>query len=187
MTQPFQEGTAGSSWLSPAITATALLSLLSLAPLACGPSGSEEGRGGPASEDAGASGDSASETGAPHAVEAESWLDEVSVGRAVDPQGAIPAESLGSEFAAGEVVYVSMAVGDAPADAAVHAVFYGAAGDKVAEDEKKVPADARYLYFDSGDTRNWEPGTYRVEVAVDGEVVDEQEITVAEPASVSTP
>lgn len=172
------------SWRSPAVGGgTALLVPLCLAALgllACGPAG-EEGAGGPASEEAGTPTGAAA--GEPGPLGAESWLDDVSIGHAVDPQGAIPAESVGSEFAPGEVVYVSMAVGDAPADAAVHVVFYGAGGEKVAEDEKKVPAEARYLYFDSGDTRNWEPGSYRVEVAVDGEVVGEQEVKLAAPGS----
>lgn len=184
--EPYVERTR-SSWRSPApAAATVLLVPLCLSVLgllACGPAGEEETAGGPAPEEAGAQGEAASETGEPGSLEAGSWLDDVSIGDAVDPQGAIPAGSEGNEFAPGDVVYVSMAVGDAPADAAVHVVFYGAGGEKVAEDEKKVPAEARYLYFDSGDTRNWEPGTYRVEVAVDGDVVDAQEITLAAAAA----
>lgn len=115
----------------------------------------------------------------PGALEAERWLDDLSIGGEVDPRGAIPAEAAREEFAPGETVYVSMAVDDAPADAAVHVAFYDAGGQKVAEDEKKVPAAALYLYFDSGDTANWAPGEYRVEIAVDGEVVDEQALTLS--------
>jgi hypothetical protein len=168
-----------SSWLRPALGAALCAAALALP--ACGPAGEEEGAEGPAEEEAGATEEAAPAGGEAGTLEAETWLNDVSIGRAVDPQGAVPAESEATEFAAGDVVYVSMAVGDAPADAAVHVVFYGAGGEKVAEDEKKVPAEARYLYFDSGDTRNWEPGTYRVEVAVDGEVVAERELAV-EPA-----
>jgi hypothetical protein len=119
------------------------------------------------------------ETDTAGALEAERWLDDVSTGGEVDPRGAIAAEAVRERFAPGETVYVSMAVDDAPADAAVHVVFYDAGGQKVAEDEKKVPAEALYLYFDSGDTANWPPGEYRVEIAVDGEVIDEQAVTLA--------
>ncbi len=149
--------------------------------LACGPAAEEAGPAGDAEEEAAAPGEPASAAGEPGALEAETWLDDVSVGHSLDPQGAIQVEGRATEFAVGDVVYVSMAVGDAPPEAAVHVVFYGGGGEKVAEDAKKVPAEARYLYFDSGDTRNWEPGTYRVEVAVEGEVVAEREVTLAAP------
>lgn len=180
MTEGAEIRRTSSWWLRP--TFGAALCAAALALPACGPAGEEAG-GAPAEEETGAPGDVSSEAGEAGALEAEAWLDEVSIGRAVDPQGAVPPEGEGTEFAAGEVVYVSMAVGDAPPDAAVHVVFYGADGGKVAEDEKKVPAEASYLYFDSGDTRGWEPGGYRVEVAVDGEVVAERDVTLAAPAA----
>ncbi|HUP42813.1 MAG TPA: hypothetical protein VM599_06335 [Thermoanaerobaculia bacterium] len=112
-------------------------------------------------------------------VEAERWLGGFTVGREVDPQGAISVDSLATEFSPGETIYVSMAIGDAPADAAVHVVFFDPQGGKVAEDEKKVPAEARFLYFDSGDTAHWLAGEYRVELSVDGEVVGEERVTLA--------
>jgi len=140
--------------------------------LACSPADEEPG---PAAREPAADAEPAE---SPGALEAERWLEELSIGGEVDPRGAIPAEAARGEFEPGETVYVSMAVDDAPADAAVHVAFYDAGGQKVAEDEKKVPAGALYLYFDSGDTANWAPGEYRVEIAVDGEVVDEQALTL---------
>lgn len=116
------------------------------------------------------------------ALEAERWIGGFTVGREVDPQGAIPVESVATEFGPGETIYVSMAVGEAPADAAVHVVFFDPQGSKVAEDEKKVPAQARFLYFDSGDTAHWLAGEYRVELSVDGEVVGEERVTLSAPA-----
>ncbi len=172
------------SWLDPGagpvVGRVGLWSLLALGLLACGPEGDASGEGGPAAEEEATQADPTAGPGDPVALGAEGWLGDVSTGRAVDPRGAVPAESGAREFAPGEVIYVSMEVGDAPADAAVHVVFYDPAGDKVAEDEKKVPAEARYLYFDSGDTRHWEPGGYRVETSVGGEVVDEQELALVE-------
>ncbi len=114
----------------------------------------------------------------------EGWLGEVRVGRAVDPQGAVLADQETASFSPGDSIYASIEIDGAPANAAVHAVFYDAAGEKVAEDEKKVPAEARYLYFDAGDTSNWLPGEYRIEMAVDGEVRSRETITVgSEPAA----
>lgn len=157
--------------LQPAVAGLAGLALVGA--LACAPAVEEEP---PPAEQPAAEAETAEGAGA---LEAERWLDDFSIGGAVDPRGAIPAEAVRDRFAPGETVYVSMAVDDAPADAAVHVVFYDAGGQKVAEDEKKVPAQALYLYFDSGDTANWPPGEYRVEIAVDGEVVDEQALTLA--------
>jgi hypothetical protein len=145
--------------------------------LACSPADEEPE---PAALEPAADAEPAESTGA---VEAERWLDELSIGGEVDPRGAIAAEAAREEFEPGETVYVSMAVDDAPADAAVHVAFYDAGGQKVAEDEKKVPAGALHLYFDSGDTTNWPPGSYRVEITVDGEVVEERALTLVPSAS----
>lgn len=109
---------------------------------------------------------------------AEGWLGEVRVGGAVDPQGAVLPDQETKSFSPGDSIYASMAIDGAPAHAAVHAVFYDPAGEKVAEDEKKVPAEARFLYFDAGDTSNWLPGEYRIEMAVDGEVLSRETITL---------
>lgn len=170
--------------IRPAAARTALAALLLVVPMgfvACGPAGEGAGAGDEGPEEAASADEAGVGGGDPGGLEAGTWLDDVSTGHAVDPQGAVTAESAGSEFAPGDLIYVSMSVGDAPADAAVHVAFYGPDGEMVAEDEKKVPAEARYLYFDSGDTRHWEPGSYRVELAVAGEVVDEQELTLVAP------
>lgn len=143
---------------------------------ACGPV--EEGRvaSDEAPETAAAQADEA-DAAAPEA--AQRWIDGVRVGRRVDAEGSVPSAEQAVEFVPGERMYVSMEVTNAPAFAAVHVVFRDPAGATVAEDEKKVPAEASHLYFDSGDTTSWEPGAYTVVVAVDGEPVAEQEITIS--------
>lgn len=147
--------------------------------VACAPSDND------GAEDAGAAPEAAeaSEATAPAAEEA--WLGEVRVGTAVDPEGAVPPDRETRRFAPGDSIYASMSIDGAPANAAVHAVFYDGSGDKIAEDEKKVPAEARYLYFDAGDTSNWLPGEYRVEMSIDGRVHSTEEIVVEEAASES--
>lgn len=164
------------------LLASLLVLPLLLASVACSPSDDADPGG---AETAVAEPESESSAASP-AV--EGWLGEVRVGRAVDPQGAVPADQETASFAPGDSIYASMAIDGAPANAAVHAVFYDASGEKVAEDEKKVPAEARYLYFDAGDTANWLPGEYRIEVAVDGEVRSRETITLAAgPAAAEGP
>lgn len=180
----FPKAMRRASWLPGAVVgaipaAMALVGVLSVGWVACGPSedGTAEGAA-PSGAEGGEGPEAGSDAASTEAPEAGSWLEGMSVGRAVDPQGAVPTESVAAVFASGDVIYVSIGVGEAPADAAVHVAFYDPSGERVAEDEKKVPAEARYLYFDSGDTRHWEPGRYRVEVSVDGEVVHERELTL---------
>lgn len=150
--------------------------VFAMAHAGCGPAGDAGSEADAASEQAAAGGEVEGVAG-PEAA-AQPWLDGVEVGRKVDSDGAIPAPHRTDELASGEMVYVSLDVSDAPELAAVHVVFQDDAGETVAEDEKKVPADARHLYFDAGDTSGWRPGTYRVVVAVDGEPVAEKEVTV---------
>lgn len=147
--------------------------------VACAPS--EDDR----TEDAGAAPEGA-ETPDDASAAGETWLGEVRVGGAVDPQGAVPPDQETRRFVPGDSIYASMSIDGAPANAAVHAVFYDGSGDKIAEDEKKVPAEARYLYFDAGDTSNWLPGEYRVEMSIDGRVHSTEEIVVEEAAPESS-
>jgi len=143
----------------------------------CGPA-SEEATREPATAEPASEG-AASAPGAPHASGTKPWLDDIRLGRAVGPDGGVPGPGEAKEFTAGETVYVSMAVEDAPADASVHVVYRDAAGATVSEDAKKVPAGAGHLYFDSGDTTGWPAGTYRVVVAADGDEVGDLEFRVA--------
>jgi hypothetical protein len=166
------------SHLSPLATRLALPLLL--AAVACAPSEND------GTSDAEAAPDAAETSDAAEPAAGEAWLGEVRVGGAVDPQGAVPADRETARFAAGDSIYASMAIDGAPANAAVYAVFYDGSGDKIAEDEKKVPADARYLYFDAGDTSNWLPGEYRVEMSIDGRVHSTEEIVVGEAAPESS-
>lgn len=158
--------------IAPAVMVAALL-----AGGGCSPS--EDGRA--VSDDGAAMSSPGTDRGeAAGSLEAELWLDDVRIGHEVGSDGAVPIAQQADEFTPGERVYVSVEVSDAPEYAAVHVVFHDAAGETVAEDEKKVPAAARHLYFDSGDTTEWEPGGYRVVVAVEGEPVAERELTVTE-------
>jgi len=160
-----------------------LLLLTAVAPIAwsaCGPADDGGALPAPGSDDAERGKDSAP----PGSPQAELWLDDLRLGGQVGPDGAVTPARAADDFAVGETVYVSMAVSEAPADAAVHVVYEDSAGATVAEDAKKVRAGASYLYFDSGDTRSWPAGSYQVVVDVGGEQVAALDFTLTEgPAS----
>ncbi len=148
--------------------------------LACGPapgaSGPEAAQptAGAASPEGPAGGAQAS------ALAAQTWLDDFTLGHQVDTEGAIPLAKQGDDFKPGQTVYVAMEVGDAPAGAAVQVVFEDASGKTVAEDEKRVPIGAKYLYFDSGDTSSWKNGEYRAVISAAGRRVNDQHFRVSE-------
>lgn len=155
-----------------ALALGAALALALVGAFACRPSGQAEETEGaaPAAGAETAQGGSATVG----ALSARTWLDDFTIGHQVDTEGAIPLARQGDDFAPGQTVYVAMEVGDAPAGASVHVRFEDAAGRTVAEDEKKVPRGAKYLYFDSGDTSSWKPGDYRAEISVGGQGVNGQ-------------
>lgn len=149
------------------------VTVLVVAVLGCGPDSSDETA---TDETPGVAAAQPAADGEPIAsgtAAADAWLETVALGREVDTQGAIPEGSRTDAFAPGETIYLSIEVDAAAPQAAVRVTFSRPQGGTVAEDEKKVPAGAGYLYFDSGDTASWEPGAYRVAVAVGGETVRE--------------
>ena len=142
----------------------------------CGPP-AEEGPGHEAPADGGRA--SASDA-TDQASSSGDWIGDAAVGSRVDTEGAVPPEAHRGEFRPGETIYVSLEVGEAPPTASVHAVFLDAAGHKVAEDAKKVPARAGHLYFDSGDTADWAAGEGTITLSVDGSQVGEESFTLLE-------
>lgn len=145
---------------------------------ACGPADDERA----APEQApGTEGSPAATEGQPESSAPGGWLQGFTVGSRVDPTGAIPREARADEFRIGEPVYIALELGEAPPPASVHAVFYDGSGSKVAEDAKKVPARAPYLYFDSGATGDWAPGEGRITISVDGRPVGDEPFTLVEP------
>lgn len=162
------------------IATVSLYLLATAAVLTWGGCGSRESGEAPSDESVEPASSGAGRDAAARAVGAEVWIDDFRIGREVDPEGAIPFAEESDEFAPGESVYVSMTVSAAPADATVHVMFEGRARETVAEDAKKVPAEAHHLYFDSGDTMSWEPGDYRVVVEIDGRTVSELDFTLTD-------
>ena len=114
-------------------------------------------------------------------VEAQTMIDDVTIGKKVDADGMIAAEDQGDDFAPGQTVYVTMNVSDTPANSAVKVSWYGPGETKISDDEKTVTAGAKYLTFQA-DTTKWAKGDYRAEVWIGDEKVNTQQFQIVDAA-----
>jgi hypothetical protein len=114
-------------------------------------------------------------------VQAQSFIDDVSIGHEVGSDGSIPAGKTGDDFAPGEAVWVTMKVNNAPASSAVK-ITYSTGGNKVGEETKQVPAGATYLSF-SKDTKGWGKGDYDADVFIGDEKVNTQHFQIVDAAN----
>jgi hypothetical protein len=113
-------------------------------------------------------------------VNAQTWIDDVTIGSELGGDGTIPAGKTGDDFAPGQPVHLSMEVGDAPENAAVKVVWYGPDETKVGEETKQVVPGQKYLPFTASDTSSWAKGDYRAEVWVGDEKVNQQQFQIVD-------
>jgi hypothetical protein len=116
-------------------------------------------------------------------VEAQTMVDDVTIGKKVGTDGMIAAADQGDDFAPGDPVYVTMKVGDAPAGSAVKIVWYGPGETKIAEEEKTVTQGESYLTFEAASTSSWQKGDYRAEVWIGDEKVNQQEFNLVDASA----
>jgi hypothetical protein len=114
-------------------------------------------------------------------VEAQTMIDDVTIGKKVGADGMIATEDQGDDFAPGETVHVVMNVADTPAASAVKVVWYGPGETRINEETKTVETGAQYLDFQA-DTASWEKGDYRAEVWIGDEKVNTQQFQVVDAA-----
>jgi hypothetical protein len=114
-------------------------------------------------------------------VQAQSFIDDVTIGHEVGADGAIPAGKTGDDFAPGQTVYITMKVKDAPANSAVKIVYNGKDNAKVGEETKQVPSGATYLSFEKS-TKGWAKGDYTADVFIGDEKVNTQHFQVVDAA-----
>ena len=112
-------------------------------------------------------------------VKAQSWIDDVTIGHKV-VDGTIPNADQGDDFAPGQTIYITMKVADAPASSKVKVDWYGPGETKISEEEKSVPAGAKYLTFENSKTASWAKGDYRADVWVGDEKVDTQQFNITD-------
>ena len=114
-------------------------------------------------------------------VEAQTMVDDVTIGKSVGADGTIAADQQGDDFAPGDPVNIAMKVGDAPAGSAVKVVWYGPGETKINEEEKPVVTGQAYLTF-KADTATWAKGDYRAEIWIGDEKVNTQQFNIVDKA-----
>lgn len=112
-------------------------------------------------------------------VEAQTMIDDVTLGKATDADGMIAAENQGDDFAPGDTVHLSLNAADAPAGSAVKVVWFGPGETQINEESKTAQAGAKYLTFQAN-TTSWAKGDYRAEVWIGDEKVNTQQFQVVE-------
>jgi hypothetical protein len=113
-------------------------------------------------------------------VEAQTMVDDVTIGHSTAADGSIAADQQGDDFAPGDTINVSMEVGDTPAGSAVKVVWYGPGETKVGEETKTVVAGDHYKAFESASTASWAKGDYRAEVWIGDEKVNTQQFQIVD-------
>jgi hypothetical protein len=110
---------------------------------------------------------------------AQSYVDDVYVGRQVDPNGEIPESQRSDSFRTGEKVVVGMEVTDAPAGSAVRVTVQDAdSNNQVWTAERDVPAGRTHMHF-SIDEGKLPRGKYRAKVIIGDETVAERDFEVS--------
>jgi hypothetical protein len=113
-------------------------------------------------------------------VEAQTMVDDVTIGKKVGTDGMIAAEDQGDDFAPGDPVYITMKVGDAPAGSEVKLAWFGPGETKIADDSKTVTQGQQYLTFEATDTASWQKGDYRAEIWIGDEKVNQQQFQIVD-------
>ena len=117
------------------------------------------------------------------AMKAQSWIDDVTVGKKVGADGTIAEADKSDDFAPGDPIHVAMKVGDAPAGSQVKVIWYGPGDAKLGEESKDVAAGATTLAFEQTKTASWAKGDYRVEVWAGDEKVNDQHINITDKSA----
>jgi hypothetical protein len=114
-------------------------------------------------------------------IRAQAYIDDVTIGHEVGPDGAIPTGKTGDDFAPGQTVHIAMKVKDAPAGTAVKVVFYGPGEKDLGGETKQTKAGETYMAFQKA-TKGWPKGDYRAEVWAGDEKVNTQQFQIVDAA-----
>ena len=107
-------------------------------------------------------------------------IDDVTLGKDMNPDNTIPAEAQGDDFAPGDKVHLSMEVGDTPAGSLVKVVWFGPNETRIGDETKTVNQGDKYLMVHSADTASWAKGDYRAEVWIGDEKVNQQQFQIVD-------
>jgi hypothetical protein len=111
-------------------------------------------------------------------LKAQTYVDYVRMGYGVDPEGKVPDDMRGDNFADADTVYVSMEVTDAPAGSNVQLSIYDkATNERVWSETRTVMAGRSHLNF-AIDAAKLAKGNYRADVIIGDETVANREFEV---------
>lgn len=113
-------------------------------------------------------------------VTAQTWIDDVTIGSELAPDGSMVTGKTGDDFAPGQPIHITMEVGDAPPNSQVKVVWYGPNETKIGEESKPVVSGQKYLSFTAADTKSWAKGDYRAEVWIGDEKVNTQQFQIVD-------
>ena len=113
-------------------------------------------------------------------VEAETMIDDITIGKQLGADGTIPADAQGDDFAPGDAIHLTMDVGDAPAASEVKVIWYGPGETMIGEEAKTVVTGTPTLSFQAADTAAWQKGDYRAEIWIGDEKVNDQHFNVVD-------
>jgi hypothetical protein len=105
-------------------------------------------------------------------------VERITVAKAVNSDDS-PGESA-STFGKNDTVYVSMWTADTPVGTEIAARWFGPDGQQITED--KIVTDRAgdgYTSFHAANTNGWTPGTYRVEILLNGAPAGSTTFTVS--------
>jgi hypothetical protein len=105
---------------------------------------------------------------APAAAPAVARVERITVAKKVNSDHS-PGEAA-STFGKNDTVYISMWTADTPVGTEIQARWLGPDGQQITEDKVVTdkPGDG-YTSFHAANTKGWAPGTYRVEILVNGQ------------------
>jgi hypothetical protein len=115
-------------------------------------------------------------------VNAQTWIDDVTIGHQLGADGAVVTGQGGDDFAAGQPIHIAMKVNDAPQNTAVKLVWYGPNETKIGEETKTIAPGQQILNFSTTNTATWAKGDYRAEIWVGDEKVNTQQFQIVDAA-----
>ena len=113
-------------------------------------------------------------------IEAQTMIDDVTIGKRVEGDGMIAVDEQGDDFAPGDPVYIAMRLDDTPAGSAVKVYWYGPDETKIADESKSVTQGQQYLTFELTETGSLQKGDYRAEVWIGDEKVNQQHFQIVD-------
>lgn len=117
---------------------------------------------------------------------AQSWIDDVTIGSELGPDGSMVAGRTGDDFAPGQPIHIAMEVGDAPPNSTVKVRWVGPNETQIGEENKPVVAGQKYLNFTAADTASWAKGDYRAEVWIGDEKVNQQQFQIVDATNAAS-